>query len=116
MCCPGIQQGAAAWMLFSFTGYLLCELVCCYIYDATVSCWYGSTLQPLLKVRYVGGVTVSRLQPMLTQIYDIRYSYDSESGAILFPKSMRVVMCHAFDSNSYDFAFIEGCHRSVCDG
>ena len=42
----------------------------CYIYVATVSCWYGSTLQPLLKVRYVGGVTVSRLQPMLTQIYD----------------------------------------------
>ena len=35
--------------------------------------WYGSTPQPLLKVRNVGGVTVSRLQRVLTQSYDTSY-------------------------------------------
>ena len=42
--------------------------------QAMIQCWYGSTPQPLLKVRNVGGVTVSRLQRMLTKamtdIYD----------------------------------------------
>ena len=38
-----------------------------------IQCWYGSTPQPLLKVRNVGGVTVSRLQRVLTQSYDTSY-------------------------------------------
>ena len=37
-------------------------------YDAGCSydnCWHGSPPQPLLKVRHVGGATMSRLQRML---------------------------------------------------
>ena len=39
----------------------MCDLTCPYLV-ATLASWYESTPQPLLKVRYVGGVNVSRLQ------------------------------------------------------
>ena len=47
------------------------------------------------------------VQSALSYIYDC-YIYDCVSGTILSG-----MQAYAFDFNSYDIAFIEGCHQSV---